>query len=409
MRASLLTAARLAALLAAGCSDATAPRSPLPLASVTLDFCTAAPIWLAIKNEGEDWREITAGTSGAYTFDATTWLSVAFVHGIGSFSTTIYNVTRDELEILAPALCREPSGTKSISGSIAGVAAGEWMQLSMAPDLRAYADPNAPSFSVQRLADAPTDLVATRMTSDDRPDRVIVRRGLNLPSGTTIPTLDFASGEARPIMAHTVTIANGGSDRLSMFSEFISANGTSHYLGSVNVAVGGSTAATVAVPATLHVAGDLHRLFSYASGDDGNGRDVTVFDATPGGNLLTLGPILNIPQVSSVASAYLRPRISIASQREYPSAMEAHFFQHNGCAVNSYTILTSAGFVGRRPETWEIEFPDMSQAGYETLWAPKGTSFGWQTRGVSGDSRVIFRGAPRDGDVIRQAFRAGGV
>ena len=376
------------------------------MASVTLDFCGGAPIWLAVRNVGEEWREVTPAAPGVYTFDATAWLSVAFVRPISASFTDIYNVTRDELETLAPALCSAPFGTKSISGSVAGVAAGEWMELSMA-DRFAFADPNRPSFNVVGLGDAPIDLVATRRHSAGTPDRVIVRRALNLPSGTTIPTLDFASAEARPLTAHTVTIANRGSDPLSMSSTFISANGTSHSLGSVNIAAGASTAATVAVPATLQVAGDLHRLYSHVSGD-GIARDVTVLAVNPVGKTLTLGPPGNVPTISATPTPYLRPNFRIVSQAEYPSAMEVHFFQHVGCATRAHTIITSAGFLGGRPSTWEIELPDMTQAGYQTIWAPEGTSFAWQTRALNGDSRLIFRGSARDGDVLRQAFRSGG-
>ena len=407
MRVTVLSALVLTAALAAGCSETTAPE---PWKSVALDFCEGpVPTWLAVQNDGDRWRELTADASGTFAFEATPRVSVAYVFASSGYATTIYNLTRDELEMFAPALCRQPSGTRSLSGSVAGVTGGEWVSLSIGGSGFVRGS-DVTTFSFNRLADAPLDLVATRGNPAGTFDRVIVRSSVNQPSGATLPTLDFSSAEALPLTAHTVTIANRGSDDFYMTSAFVSANGTYHSLGLANVVTGSSMAATVAVPGTLSAAGDFHHLFASATNHaTGGGRYMTVYTANPVGKTLTLGPELSTPSISIATIPYLRPRVAIPSQREYPSAMEAYFSQQVGCAMRVHAIHTSAGFVGRRPATWQLELPDMTEAGYQSVWAPQGVSVAWQTRGVDGDMRLVLQGAPRDGDVLRAASRQGGA
>jgi len=374
---------------------------------VSLDFCPGdVPAWLAVKNASENWQQVT-GTSGSFTFDATPRVSVAYVTSdAGDHSTRVLNVLRAELGAVTATGCAA-AGTKSLSGNVTGLTGAQIATLSMGSQVDAVSTTNV-TYSFNELLNGPLDLVATRYpTSGTQPaDRVIVRRGLDLQTGATIPTLDFSSTEAQPLTAANLTLANRGSDFVSMTTDFLTEHGTSHpLLRFTSTNADGVT--FVSVPAALRGPNDMHLLAAIASSATAV-REVSQFYREPSNRTFTFGPSLSEPTVTIAATTpYRRPRLTVASQAEYDDAMEAFFSQLSGPTFRTVTVFTSAAFLGGPPATWELELPDFSGAGYTTEWAfVAGSSVNANARGFDGDVNVVLGVKALDGDMIRSSIRS---
>ena len=408
-----MPALALAALVATACDDSTGPKPGDDTKSdISLDFCTGSvPAWLAVQNEGGSWTQVTGNSSGTFTFEATSKVSIAFVttHA-GDHSTDILNVARAELEGISGKACKEGSGTKSLSGTVAGLTGQQVVRISMA-DVVAGTSVGNPNYTLAGIPDGAHDLVATRRATSGTqpPDRIIVRRGLNLQSGSTIPAIDFATTEALPLPIATVTLANRGNDFVDLETNFLSSDGAEHQL--MNITSTNASAITyVSVPASMRGPNDLHRITTFASGAAGT-REVSQFYREPTDRTLTLGPGLSALTMSIASSTpYIRPRLTVPSQAEYPAAMEAFFSQLSGSTFRTVRIFTTAGFLGSPPTTWTLEMPDLSGAGYQSTWAfPNTALINANARGFDGSVATILGGDPADGQTIRSAIRATSV
>src|SRR4051812_24095402 len=110
-------------LLSVSCSDTTSPAT----LELQLDFCASdAPTFFAVKNEGSDWKSVTANAAATYTFAATQKVAIAYVRQTGtSYTTTVIFAGNIELLPLKGVACEESVGTRSLTGSLAGLATGQ--------------------------------------------------------------------------------------------------------------------------------------------------------------------------------------------------------------------------------------------------------------------------------------------
>jgi hypothetical protein len=410
MRIPRMPALVLAALAASACDNSTGPKpGDNTKSDVSLDFCAgSAPAWLAVQNEGENWTQVTGNSSGTFTFQGTSKLSIAFVttHA-GDHSTEILNVTRAELEGISGKACKEGSGTKSLTGTVAGLTGQQVVRISMV-DAVAGASPGNPHYTLAAIPDGAHDLVVTRRatSSTQPPDRIIVRRGLNLQSGATIPALDFATTEALPLPTATATLANRGTDFVDLETDFLTSDGAEHQLMHFT-STNASAFTYVSVPVSMRGATDLHRITTFASSATGT-REVSQFYREPSDRTLTFGPDLsNLTMSIASSTPYVRPRLSVPSQAEYPTAMEAFFGQLSGSTFRTVRIFTTAAFLGGRPATWTLDMPDLSAAGYQSTWAfPNTALINANARGFDGSVPIILGADPVDGQTIKSAIRA---
>ncbi|OLE67871.1 MAG: hypothetical protein AUG74_10425 [Bacteroidetes bacterium 13_1_20CM_4_60_6] len=233
------------------------------------------------------------------------------------------------------------------------------------------------------------DLFASRFATEisSPPDRIIVRRDVNLPNDATIPTLNFAS-EGQALTSSTLTLANLGNDQATVGTTVRTDNGTSHALaaltlGGVN---SGSQVAYYSVPNALARSTDLHTLSVVTSGVTGV-RTVTQFYKTPINKTITLGAALNIPTVNTLAtSPYLRPRAFVTSQSDYDTAVEVDFTQFLNQVSRIVYVVTTRGFAGgTTPAVWEVTVPDFGNASYDASWGlQSGSDVGWVAHGYKG-------------------------
>src|SRR6185503_18260258 len=200
----------LLALALAGCSDS---GTGSDLSDLVLDFCSGAdtPVFIGLQNEGQAWTRLLPDAQGTITFRASNKIGLAFVYqtGASSYFTDVLYVTRDEIEPLANAACPEVVGSKLLNGSVAAVSGAATADITMANSYVQVTPPPS-TFSLSELPSGPQDLIASRsdfVLGVYAPNRVIVRRSVNLTSGATIPALDFAATEALSPTASNATIS----------------------------------------------------------------------------------------------------------------------------------------------------------------------------------------------------------
>jgi len=206
-----------------------------------------------------------------------------------------------------------------------------------------------------------------------------------------------------------VTLANRGNDFVDLETDFLSSDGAEHQLMHFT-STNASVFTYVSVPVSMRGPSDLHLITAFSSSASAT-REVWQYYREPSDKTLTFGPGLSEITMSIASSTpYVRPRLTVPSQTEYPAAMQAFFGQLTGSTFRSVQIFTTAGFLGGRPATWTLEMPDLSAAGYQTTWAfPNTALINANARGFDGDVSVILGGDPADGQTIKSAIRATSV
>lgn len=366
MRSSWVAVAASCVVLA-GCSDGIGPQ---PIAgSLTLDFCSsAAPIWFAYQNEGGDWTRVDGNNDNTFTFDATERVAVAMTFDFGDeVLTDIYYATRTELLPLSDEACTETFGAKVLHGSVVDVLLGEQAIVSIG-DAEATVTPPPNSFALEGVPDGPRDIIAHREvnTADGlAPDRVIIRRAENRTHNATLPEFDFGETTSDPLTVNLASISglNAGEDNfLDVF--FQTALGTDHWLYAAPL-FSSNSQTIYGVPAGLTQQGDLHQLELNAQPSSGETyRVVRRWYRDPANQSLVLGPALNVPNITSLGSSpYLRLRASLPSQSDYDSFATAYFIQGPEGDLRSVFVTHTAGFHGGTPSAWQLDIPDVTEAG----------------------------------------------
>jgi len=411
MRLLKLPTLALAAAVVGACGTdkAIGPGGIGPKTTVSMNFCAlAVPSWLAVQNTGGAWTRLSPNTQGVLTFDATEKVSVAIVLDfLGSSITQVLNVSAAELQGANLISCEGGFGSNLVSGSAAGLTGEQVARISGA-NSQAGASASATNWELTGLPTGTIDVVATRFaTAFTQPaDRIIIRRGI-IPNaqGTPISTLDFGAAESHAFESNTVTFTGVASDFVNVGTDLVTVNGTFHTLGFLS-SISASAFNYVSVPAALRVATDFHILTGFAANSNGD-REITHFYNTPANKTLVFGPMVSTPTLNTIStSPNLRVRAIVPAQAEYPTAMLVEFGQAIGqLGSRSVIVITTAGFLGGAPATWDLAVPDMSRAGYQPAWGLSNSGYGWSVTGFSGDINVLVGGTPIDGATITTATR----
>ena len=387
--------------------------APPSTSNVSIQFCPDdIPVWFAYQNEGFAWQQVAA-TGNSFNFAATQRLAVAYTfQSGGDFQINIFYVTRGEFSAHSDRDC---AGTKTLSGSAAGLTAGQTVKVVMGSASVNASSFGGSTFTLANVNARPLDLVATRGTVPSgtflTPDRMIVRRSVNLASGATIPVLDFSASESFAPAATNLTVSGlDQADVVELQNTFWSVTST---FGTAHAAqlTGGATT-LYSVPSAQQVAGDLHELFIDASQTTSSlvvGRSYVAYFSTPSDRTDAMGPSLNTPTISSVTSSpYSRVRGTLASQTEYNTFVEFGYFQQPAGGGSRFVIAgVSAAYLGGTPTTWDVLIPDFTgTAGFVSSWmlAP-GQSTNYFAEVFSGRTDLLFGALPSLGDVVRFGYR----
>lgn len=380
----------------------------------SIDFCSNdIPLWFAYQNEGAAWTRVVPDANGTVTFNGTAKVGVAFVHEptAGSFSTQVIYLTAAEAQPLNGVACIDELGSKTLNGSVAGVATGQSASISMSFQGQFVAPPST-TFTLTNLPTGALDLVASRTTTPTggtpAPDRLIVRRALDLASGATIPALDFGAAEAvAPATANlTVTGLVTGETNFASVSYMTNVNSatavsTHHFLW--NAQLTGSTAAFYAAPASLTAAADLHSLSVNAGPTSGTEfRSASTYFKNSADKTVALGASLSVPTFTQPGTTpYVRFRGQLASQSEYGSMVVFDFTQ----PTRSATIEATAAYFGTTPTTWDLTIPDFSAVtGWSNTWGLQSAQATDLTAFASAGESVVGR-TPADGATTKSAMR----
>jgi hypothetical protein len=254
------------------CNDGT---GPLGLVSLCPDAR-----WAGIEREGEAWQSIPV-TRSAFPLRNGERIGLARIRADVD-SLQIYYVTAEQAE--ATFSCATPP-TKELHGTVQGLGTAFTSRatVSIGTSL-AFPSSGAENFTIRKIPNGPVDVVATRVAPD--PIVTIIRRGVDYPNGSTIPTLDLSSTEAFALQVNTATVSGTDNFEFAATSEIITQRGTQGSLRYTFVLGGTVTVPMYSVPETKMVEGELNSLRI----DGAYGRVVTLFYRSPSDRTVELGP-----------------------------------------------------------------------------------------------------------------------
>ena len=387
--------------------------------NVSWTFCdqSGIPLWLGAKDgHGGSWNEVTpAGMT--YNFNVSSVGGVAWVteDDVGEFSVIQWYGDATLLQSLGSGFCQGNGLQKDIMGSVASLGAVDQATISMGGTSAVAGLQVGLNFTLQGVNDGlPQDLVAARQAFSGTSfvtDKVIIRRGLNPAPGSTLPVLDFGSGEAFDPITGNVTINNLGSDQALVTSLFATSSLAAGTLQS-GLAPGGAAQTFVGIPASQTISGDLHFInaSTFTAAPPFMLRNTSIYAAdasTP--KTITLGPHLNTATVTApVVTPNPLLRVQYARQAEYDKLFTFGGGQSVGTGNRSFIVIMQSDYVG----AGDVDFtmPDLVPAGFQSIWGLVPGSevnyvFGastWSGAGTAAapivDRRPHYGGLPRRGD-----------
>lgn len=387
--------------------------------NVSVQFCeeVGIPVWVAYQDGADPWMRATEGETNQYTFNITAARGgLAYVTvANGDASVTVYYGSQAELIAFGGNTCPDGTATKTLTGSFAGVATGETASVSVGGGV-ALVTGGAGSldFTVTDVQDGPTDLLAalTAFESDGMSGfdlsakKAIIRRGVNYPAGSAIPTLDFGSEGFVPVRFNLTLTNTGAGEFASAFTIFLTAmaSGTlfsnpldaTYYFG---------------VPESEQAEGDLHIVTAFSTEDPTTPpyrtRTVARYLKVPVDLTIDMGPQISAVTVGVDATTpYVRPRVTFATQAEYGRFWTAGF---NATSGNEANILMFEGYAPGA--TFDQAVPDFSAVdGWDNAWGLTQEEIeytvnatGWEAGGTPGQPPVA------DGGIAQSAVQAGTI
>lgn len=355
--------------------------------NVTWQFCDTSrfPLWFAYRDGTSGaWTRVAAGANQTYSFTVTSDRgAVAYVLPDGGAANDVFVFlhTRTELQALGQAECQTNPATKTLNGSVAGLTPPFQSATINVTGSSATTSANG-AFVITGVNDGTVDLFAARTTFDigtvsTIPDRMVLRRGLNIANNGTIPVVDFGATEAFAPATATYTIANGGGDALSITTGFTTSNGAAGFFTFGPVSSSVSARTIYGVPLARTQSGDLHQVFVTALSGT-TSRIVSQYNRELVDRTLTLGPLLTAPTISNLGGApYPRLRATGPWQADYDQGVGITYTQTSG-GGRTWSVTASPGYFAGAA-SYELDIPDLSTAtGFNTAWALQpGSSTTW--------------------------------
>jgi hypothetical protein len=389
--------------------------------SVTVGYCAGLePSWVAFQDGNGAWTRVESTTAGAtITFSAdfsTNRGAVATVYRYAEFtSVVVWYGTPEELAAVGdtnPRYCG-PATSKTVYGSVAGLGTNEFAVVSAGSGARVRAFPEqGGDFVLYAVPSGPQDLLATRNLQVDDGDTVIgmiLRRGIEVADGGSLPTFDFAAPEAFAPAVANVTIEGLGPGGASGSTSLLTSNDDLP-VSRVTTPETDATRHYLALPETQLLPGDLQALFVTASpAGTADGRTASVYFHAPTDRTLALGAPLMPPTFTTVATEpALRMRARFVSQSDYDRSAGVSFQQGAG---TTFSVNMTASYAALAGGGYDIVMPDLSQVeGFDPAWAlrPEGTLI-WVAGRIGGTLGLGPNAVPSDGTTRRTTAAAGTI
>ena len=355
--------------------------------NVTVDFsgCPVGQraVWVAAQDGVNPWTRIT-GTGDVYTFTIGSsggGLAYVVVGASDAAAITVRYMTQAEFTAGTLVQCPPPPTGKTINGDVAGAAFTDRPTISLGGSEATVFTFLSSTFQLTDVPDGNQDLVAYRQSLANGPESAIIRRAQNIADNGTIATLDFNGVEAFAPATATITLGGllGGEQVNQNMSYQVGANCTTAglYFG----ATGGATFTASGIPSIQQVGTDFHALTVFASlGNDS--RFITQYNHTLADRTLTLGAVMPVPVITTLATppAYKRLQAAYNLPIDYEGSTS---FGYNDGANKSVTISATFGYLGGTSTT--LALPDFSAlSGWDNNWPPATSSTGdWNVSGSS--------------------------
>lgn len=402
----------LAVVLSACVDSMTAPPPPPPPADVSVAYCAGLePMWVAFQDGDGAWtRALPATVNGTVVFQATISSSRAGIATVtaGSGLTFLHVLygAPNELETLgytSPRSC--PPILKTLLGNVAGLDSNEFAIIRGGSEAQTLAFPGI-EFVLNVVPPGPQDILATRIarTGDhDTMTKMILRRGVDLPDGATIPLLDFTSAEAFVPATANISLAGIGAGGAAISTRLITSGINSTY-GVVTGQDIGTVRPYFATPEAQLLPGDLQVLNASGHGETPNSvRSASRFFRAVQDYTIGLGADVVPPTLSTVAtSPTLRLRAYFVNQAEYSRETSVSFQEDSTRVVSVSMTQDYALQIG----VYDLVIPELTGvAGFLPAWAlSPTTSLRWSAARVGGTLGLGIEPVPFDGATQRGAF-----
>jgi len=366
--------------------------------------------FVAVRDGTGPWTRIMPANDSTYSFSLSSGTgSLAEVTvDSGGYRTTVYNFTTQEMTARGTAQCAlvKNVSTRTANGSFGGVTGFRTSEVGMGWWFGS-ANGNG-TFSLLNLPAGPLDLIAVRngditVPSQIPVDRMIIRRGINPASGSTMPVLDFNGTESFAPVSVTWGFGNRNGESFSISQTFTTAGGSTGIFTSIPGVDAPDSARTIySVPQAQTIAGDLHQVVATVAtvgpvpgGPTRATRQIVAYARTLGSRNLSFGPALPAPAVSPIATAPLgRLRAQGTLPTEYNSGVTFDVTQTS--TARFYTIHATRGFLGAG-NAYDLQMPDLTGAiGWDTQFAIRaGIATNWWVSGGGPtldwfDARYLF-------------------
>jgi hypothetical protein len=405
MNVRTLRAPLAAALLWSGvtaCNILDTQGLPLQYSDIEIDFCSdQVPVWFVYQNENQPWERVQPDANGTFAFSASNRVGLAWVRLNGAdVHLEMVFTSNAQLENMAGSACLESGAAKQVNGSVSGVVGDDRALVSMSAG--SFLLPTAQTAFALSVPDRPVDLVASRIAfgaGEQHATHTIIRRTLDpVPNATLVP-LDFDGNEATLTDFNVATL--GGvlpADQVYLSNELFTQLGTSHLLTFLDPPLANGNHEFAALPNGVLAAGDFQVLIGAAVQPNGGVRGVRHYYSNSENQTLALGPELNIPQVSTVAtSPYVRLRSRLEAQVPYTTMLNIRYLQQAQLAVKTVDLVVTASYFGGTPFFWDIQTPDFTGApGWENAWGLTTGAYDWEVSAFFGRPELVL-GAPPTG------------
>jgi hypothetical protein len=332
------------------------------------------------------------------------------------YLTEVLYGTTAELAQDGTDYCALTQPTKTVTGTVAGLPFGQFGIVSLGPSTELFiagTSLNPVTFSGVPLG--PVDFVGTRMPAAGAPpDKVLVFRDVDAPSGGSLPaTIDFNGTAAVAPAVANATITGGGGDDLEIFTELVTANATLLMwfdLQPTPVA----TRPWAGLPASETRASDFHGLYAFATSpaNELDYRASLKYVGAVADQGVSLGPVLSPPTATQVAAGeYPRFRFQGSIPAAYDKGASVDVVPAGGSG-NVVSILATGAWLAASGSatTYDLTMPDVAAlsgfplasrlaAGENDVAA---TAFGFTGSGV-------FDPRPALGGEYRSATRSGAI
>ncbi len=385
-----------------------------PSNSVNWRFCDTDlyPTWFAYQDGASgSWQQVTATSPGLYNFAyGQPQIGIATVSTIlGKTVTSIRYFGLSEVTAAAAAECttNPAQGTKSLTGTITGFGqATEVGLVSMGNALSSSTNSSQTGFTISNVPTGALDLVAIRADIVSSSTlRVLLQRGINPASGTSLGALDLAGGASFAPVSSSITVNAPNDGPIQAQARFTTATGSGASFTTAQLATG--VAGTYqGIPVGSLLATDLQQVQASQQVGTTLNRFITQYIRGPAPVTLNMQADPGAPTLTSVASApYARATISGAVPAAFNGIVRFSLEQSAGPRI--WTISATPAGRGGSATSYSFTMPDFTAAaGWQNTWGLIGGNTS-VTSSFFGSTGAGTDGAPVTGAVFFTNSRLG--